>query len=209
MARPRASAWLAQPLYIVTELLAAGESRVPYSLVDQTISDLGATTCTSIDYPYGPVAVCSPWHLLVNGGLVLFGALLALGAVLLRPVLPRRRLALAATVAWVVAGLSSVATGLVPLDRDLTLHALVALPALLAQPTALRLLAGSLGRATPRTARLTALVGLASVVGLVAFLVTSTSPRLGGLWERLAFWPTYLWLPVVAVVRLGRSARHR
>ncbi|GAA1854054.1 hypothetical protein GCM10009714_39030 [Microlunatus capsulatus] len=198
-------AWLVQPLYVVAELVTAAGSTAPYSLADQTISDLGATTCTSVGYPYGAVAVCSPRHLLLNGSLVLFGALLALGAVLLHRSLPRRRSARAATVAWVVVGLSSAATGLVPLDRDLTLHALVALPGLLASPVALLLLGGALRSIAPRTAVLTAAAGLLSAVGAVAFLATASSPELGGVRERVAFWPSYLWVPVVAVV----LRRHR
>jgi hypothetical membrane protein len=199
-----AVAWIVQPLYLVAELVAAWGSTAPYSMLDQTISDLGATQCTTIAYPYGDVAVCSPWHPLVNGSFVVFGVLLAVGAVLLRGSLPRPRLAAASTVAWVVAGLSSVATGLVPVDQDLELHALVALPSLVALPLALLLLAASLRAAVPRLGVATAVVGLVSLAGSVVFLLTATSPDLGGLWERLAFWPSYLWVPVVAVVILRR-----
>lgn len=200
-----ASAWLVQPLYIAAELAAAAASSAPYSALDQTISDLGATSCTSIDYPYGPVDVCSPWHPLVNTSFVVFGVLLALGALLLRRFLPRPRLAMASTALWVIAGLSSVATGFVPVDRDLAGHSLVALPSLVAMPIALVLLAAGLGRTSRRLAAATATVGLASLAGSVIFLATSMSPELGGVWERLSFWPTYLWLPVVATVLLRRN----
>ncbi|MFC4556544.1 DUF998 domain-containing protein [Georgenia faecalis] len=204
-----ASAWLVQPLYVVAELVAAARSSAPYSLLDQTISDLGATTCTSIDYPYGAVEVCSPLHALVNGSFIVFGLLLAVGAVLLRRFLPRPRLAAASTVAWVVAGLSSVATGFVPVDRDLDLHSVAALPSLFAMPIALLLLAGCLRRMAPGLGTATAVVGLASLAGSVVFLVTATSPELGGVWERLGFWPSYLWLPVVALVLLRRARASR
>lgn len=189
-----------QPLYIVAELVAAGGSIAPYSLVDQTMSDLGATTCTSVEYPYGPVELCSPWHPLLNGSLVVSGVLLLVGAVLLHGFLPRRRSTTASTVAWVVAGLSSVATGLVPVDHDLALHSLVALPSLLAMPIGLLLLAASLRRTIPWVAGTAAALGLASLAGAVVFVVTAASPELGGVWERLGFWPSYLCLPVVALV---------
>lgn len=203
-----AAAWLVQPLYVVAEVVAAAASTAPYSVLDQTISDLGATTCTEVEYPYGPVEVCSPAHLFVDGGLVLSGVLLAVGAVLLaRTVLPRRRSTTAATVAWGVAGASAVATGLVPVDRDLVLHSVVALPALVAQPVALLLLGASLRGWSARLALPTVLVGVVSVVGAVAFLVTATEPALTGFWERLGFWPTYLWLPVVAAALLARARR--
>jgi hypothetical membrane protein len=136
-ARAGALMWVVQPLYIVCELVAAAAATAPYSLVDNTISDLGATTCTTIAYPYGDVAVCSPLNLVVNGAFVVFGVLMALGALLLRSWLPQGAAATTAVVLWVITGLSSIATGLVPLDRNLDLHSLVALPALVAQPLAL------------------------------------------------------------------------
>lgn len=109
--------WLVQPLYLVLELAAVAAFRAPYSLLANTISDLGSTTCTTIAYPLGPVPVCSPAHGLVNAAFVVFGLLTGVGAVLLRPRLPPGRLVAAATVLWVVAGVSSVATGLVPLTK--------------------------------------------------------------------------------------------
>jgi hypothetical membrane protein len=68
----------------------------------------------------------------MNGSFMAFGVLLAGGAVLLaRPLGP-----------WVaglltVSGLSSVATGLAPLDQDATLHGIAAAPLFVAQPIAL------------------------------------------------------------------------
>ena len=51
------------------------------------------------------------------------------------------------------------------------------------------------------------LVGIVSLAGSVVFVLTATSPDLGGLWERVGFWPTYLWLPVVAAALLRRGQR--
>ena len=82
---------MVQPLFVVTELLALAAVVGPYSLVDNTISDLGATACTDIAYPRGPVPVCSPRHGLVNAGFVVGGLLLVVGAVAVRRLLPRRR----------------------------------------------------------------------------------------------------------------------
>jgi hypothetical membrane protein len=204
--------WVVQPLYIVCELVVAAAAIAPYSLVDNTISDLGATTCTTIGYPYGDVAVCSPLNLVVNGAFVVFGVLMALGALLLRAWLPQGAAATTAVVLWVITGLSSTATGLVPLDRDLDLHSLVALPALITQSLALLVSAYVLRhRRGPSRAALAA--GALSLVGLVAFLARTGSAELGGLFERLAFWPGYLWLPVLALVvlreRHGQGDRHQ
>ncbi|MGC4807469.1 DUF998 domain-containing protein [Micromonospora sp. DT233] len=192
--------WLVQPLYIVCELIAAAAATA-YSLPDNTISDLGATTCTTIAYPYGDIPVCSPLHLLVNGAFVVFGLLMAVGAVLLRGWLPRGAAATTAVVLWVVAGLSAVATGLVPLDKDLDLHVLVALPAFVAQPLALLVTAYAVRR--HRGLSLTALAaGALSLVGLVVFVVRTNEGELGGLFERLALWPGYVWPLLLAVIVL-------
>jgi hypothetical membrane protein len=193
--------WLVQPLYILCELVAAAAATAPYSLMNNTISDLGATTCTTIAYPYGDIPVCSPLHALVNGAFVLFGLLMALGAVLLRGWLPRGAAATTVVVLWVITGLSSIATGLVPLDRDLGLHTIVALPAFVTQSLALLLTAHVL-RHRPGQWRSALLAGVLSIVGLVVFLARTGSADLGGLFERLALWPGYLWLPVLAVAVL-------
>ncbi|MER7169696.1 DUF998 domain-containing protein, partial [Micromonospora sp. NPDC000207] len=111
-------AWLVQPLYLVAEIVTATAVGVPYSFVDNTISDLGASACTTVAYPFGDVAVCSPWHLVLNTAFVVTGVLMVVGALLVRhPVAGGWVRWL-----WVVAGLSSVGTGLVPLDRDLDLQ---------------------------------------------------------------------------------------
>jgi hypothetical membrane protein len=191
-----------QPLFVLTELLALAAFVGPYSLVDNTISDLGATACTDIAYPRGPVPVCSPWHALVNAGFVASGLLLVVGALAARRLLPRRRLSNVAVVGWAVGGLSSVATGLVPLDRDLELHVLVSSPVFLAQPVA-TLLTGRLVREThPRLGRAAVVLGL---IGLAAGLLVFAwleAPALG-LLERVALWPGYV-LPCLLALALRR-----
>lgn len=87
---------------------------------------------------------------MMNGSFIGFGALLVVGAVLLsRPLGP--------LVPWVtglllVSGLSSVATGLAPLDQDATLHAIAAAPLFVAQPVALIVLGARLRSDRPRLA---------------------------------------------------------
>src|SRR5699024_2641550 len=120
--------------YILAELLTVAAVTAPYSLLNNTISDLGATTCTTIDYTVGPVFVCSPWHLLVNDAFIVFGVLMVLGVYLVRGWFQPGSVVIAAVVLWIVAGLSSIGTGLAPLDQALAVHAVVSLPVVLAQP---------------------------------------------------------------------------
>lgn len=198
-----------QAIYPVIELAVAVKVTAPYSMVDNTISDLAATMCTSIDYPYGPVVVCSPWHPLMNSSFLVFGLLLALGGLLLRRWLGSGSLAAVSVVLWVVSGLSSIATGLVPLDQDLGLHALVSWPVFLAQPVAVLTTALALRRRHRSVALSGMAVGVVSLVAAAGFLATTADAQHGGLLERLALWPSYLWLPILAAAVFRDPARAR
>lgn len=106
---------------------------------------------------------------------------------------------------WVVAGLTSVGTGLVRLDQDLELHTLVTLPILVTQPLAL-ITVGLALRTRHLLAWSTSTAGIVSLAGSGAFLALE-SADLGGLFERMVLWPAVLWAPVVAVavMRARRS----
>lgn len=183
-----------QPLYLLAELVAAAAVTVPYSLVSNTISDLGAVTCTEIGYPYGPVPVCSPLHALVNGAFIVFGLLLAVAAILWRGNPGRRGWGTAAVVCWVIAGLSSIGTGLTPLDQQLELHVLASTPVFLAQPVALVLTGIALRGHDRRLAISGIVLGVLTLIAAVAFFLTAGVTGAGGLLERLVLWPAYLWL---------------
>lgn len=199
--------WLVQPISIFAEFVTAARVSVRYSFMDNTISDLGASTCGAIDYPFGPVPACSPWHGLMNGSFIAFGLLLAVGALLLRRWLPRGGTATVSVLLWIVSGLSSIGTGLVPLDQDLVLHALVSLPVFVAQPLALITLGVALRRRRLGLAWSALTAGVISAAATVGFLATSDSPDLGGLLERLALWPGYLWVPALALAVLPQRRR--
>jgi hypothetical protein len=54
----------------------------PFSLLDNNISDLGASTCGPIAIGAYRAGVCSPWHPVMNATFVVSGLLTAPGAVL-------------------------------------------------------------------------------------------------------------------------------
>jgi len=199
---------LVQPLYILAELLTAAAATAPYSLVDNTISDLGATTCTTVGYGVGPVAVCSPSHPLVNGAFIVFGLFMTVGAVLVRNCFPRARVSAAALVLWVASGLSSIGTGLTPLDQALELHVLVSLPVFLTQPLAL-LWSGLALRGRRGLAGSALTLGAISLAAAVAFFAVPAGGEFSGLLERLALWPGYMWLLGLGVVALRDLPRLR
>lgn len=146
--------------------------------------------------------LCSPWHDVMNVGFIWFGVTLALGALLLGSRILPGRIGAAAVAVWCVSGLGSIGVGLVPVNENGSLHGLVALPVFLAQPTALLLAGLSLRALRPTLARATLGVAALSAVGVIGFaaiLMVDGSAALGAL-ERLALWPGYIWVGVIAVV---------
>jgi hypothetical membrane protein len=193
-ARWGAIALLVRPAYIATEVVAAAATTGGYSFLADSVSKLGEVGCSD--------AYCSPRHEVMNGSFVGFGVLLAGGAALLS-----RSLGPWATGLLVVSGLSSVATGLAPLDQDVTLHALAATPLFVAQPIALIVLGARLRDDQPRLARALLATGALTGAAAVGFVVTGDGPASGAL-ERLALWPVLLGLAGYAWTRLARRA-HR
>jgi hypothetical membrane protein len=185
-----AALWLLRPLYVVIELVVVAATG-GHHLVDDTVSDLGAAGC-------GP-NFCSPRHELMNTTFVGVGLLLAIGAVLLAP-----RLGQVVTVLLVVAGLSSVATGFVPVDEDPGLHALVAAPLFVCQPLALLLLGRALRPAHPWVAAALVVIGLVAAAGAVGFVLGADGV---GVLERLALWPVLGALAAAGVVLARQTAQ--
>lgn len=203
-------ALLSQPLVILAQLVVATRWELPYDLTRNTISDLGVVGCGTIEAAGGPVEACSPWHAGMNAAFVVIGVLLSLGAVLAaRAVVrgPRPVLAGAGMGLLVVAGLSSAAVGLVPLDVDGGLHALVATPVFLTQPAALLVLgAVALARGRRWFGPVVLGCGLVATGGSIAFGVSLVTGDVGGLYERVALWPCQVGVAALGwdVLRAGR-----
>lgn len=175
VARWGALALLVRPAYIATEFVVAAATKGGYSFFSDSVSKLGEIGCS--------VAYCSPRHGLMNGSFMTFGALLTGGAALLvRPLGPW------VTGLLVVSGLSSVATGLAPLDQDATLHAVAATPLFVAQPLALILLGARLRKDRPRLAWPLLVTGAVTAAAALGFILSGQDALSGG-FERLALWP--------------------
>lgn len=188
----RRAAWGAgllalRPAYVGLELVVAAGTTGDYSLVRDTVSDLGALGCLA-DF-------CSPRHDLMNGTFVGIGLLLAAGAVLLAP-----RFGRVVTLLLVVAGLSSVATGLAPIDQGTTAHALAASPLFVCQPLALVLLGRELRGESPRLASGLVATGVVTAVAAAGFVLSGESGAAGA-WERVALWPVLFALAAAGVAR--------
>lgn len=175
-ARLGAFALLARPTYIATEFVTAAATTGGYSFAADSVSKLGEIGCA--------VAYCSPRHELMNGSFIGYGALLAGGAAL-----SVRTLGPLATGLLVVSGLSSMATGLAPLDQDATLHAIAATPLFVAQPIALFALGHRLKHSKPRLAKALAATGAVTAAAAVGFILSGEESAASGALERLALWP--------------------
>ena len=190
-AAERWGAWalLVRPAYVATELVVAAGVSGGYSFSADSVSRLGEVGCTAV--------YCSPRHDLMNGSFMAFGVLLAGGAALLaRPLGPW------VTGLLVVSGLSSVATGLAPLDQDATRHALAATPLFVAQPIALIVLGARLRQDQPRLARALLATGVVTAGAAVTFVVGGGP--VSGAAERLALWPVIAGLAGFAWTRTSR-----
>jgi hypothetical membrane protein len=170
-----ALALLVRPTYVATEWVTARATTGGYGFVADSVSRLGEVGC-SVDY-------CSPRHAVMNGSFIVFGGLLAGGAALLA-----RRFGPWATALLVVSGVSSIATGLAPLDRDATLHAVAATPLFVSQPVALVVLGLRMRAERPRLGRALVATGAVTAVAAVGFVLSDEGQAAGAL-ERLALWP--------------------
>lgn len=184
---------LVRPAYIPTEFVVAAATTGGYSFLSDSVSRLGEVGCSA--------AYCSPRHEMMNGSFVVFGVFLAGGAVLLS-----RPLGMWVTGLLVVSGLSSVATGLAPLDEDATVHAIAAAPLFVAQPVALVVLGSRLRKDRPRLARALVATGAVTGTAAVAFVLSGDGPSAGAL-ERLALWPVLVGLAGFAWTQLPRDGR--
>lgn len=191
----------------MAEVVIGLRASANYSFADNTISELGSTSCRMLDGATEPV--CSPWHVGMGITFVYFGLSLALGAVVLRKHRPAGPLATASLVLWVVSGCSSIAVGLVPVNLHPGLHAAVALWVFAAQPLALLLLGLSLLPGHRSLGAMTVAVGSLSAVGSIGFLALLGSPTDSGAFERLALWPGYLWVSVLAFAVLRHGGVER
>ncbi|MFZ0214939.1 MAG: DUF998 domain-containing protein [Candidatus Dormiibacterota bacterium] len=192
--------WMAVVQSFLVQGLVQARWTLPYSLVRDPISDLGATTCTPL--------VCSPWHALMNASFVALGLCMAAGALAAEwsspRVLPLSRVAAALLI---LSGAGVVVVGLVPENTSHLGHTIGAAAGIVFGNVGTLLTGLTLRRA--RGLPVAGGIGVgAGVVGLLATLLLAaiefhTVPSLQvieGLGERLAVYPI-----LVAVIVAGNA----
>jgi hypothetical membrane protein len=189
--------------YYLLQVLVAWVWKVPYSLTQNTISDLGNTACGM----YGSRFVCSPLHEAMNISFVVLGTLMVVGSILLYRGTQKSFVSLGGFSLILVAGLGALLVGLFPENTVSTLHIIGA---------GLSFVAGNVGllffgfvAGVSRSLRLCALIfGVVALCALVAFLTHQYfGIGIGGM-ERLVAYPQTIWLIVLAVCTLQNRHRH-
>ena len=185
----------AAALYFVVQIIAAWVFVPSYSLVSNSISDLGETSCGG----YGSPGMCSPrWWLMDYAGFLLLGLIMVIGSALLyhefTERVPReRRAAMFGFALMAVGGLGSILVGFFPENENRTMHIIGAFLAIAIGNVAILVLGVVL--TLPESMRRSMLIF--SSVALAALLCFASHKSFGigrGMMERIATYPVTIWL---------------
>jgi hypothetical membrane protein len=198
-----AIAWLLNIQYFLVQILVAATSTVPFSLRDNTISDLGNNVCG----PYGERYVCSPDHMLMNISFVIVGLTIILGGAIFMFAY-RNAWIRVGFLGLVVAGVGTIVVGLFPENTTGNYHALGASLPFFVGNISLIILGLSL-KIRRLAAVATAAAGAVSMCALVLFMTHHYGPLgLGGM-ERIVAYPQTIWMICYAAWQLINSIRKR
>lgn len=208
--------WIASALQLLVQVVVANAWPDGYSISHNTISDLGVTTCG----PYDPAGiqsrmVCSPHYEFFNASLIVMGALLVVGSVLLWDAWPRRRAGNAGLALVVLGGLGVAAVGLTPSDLLPALHGPAAFLQAAFQWLAMLVFAfaapASAGAIWKAIRAVSLVLFVISILGFTLFLLGSDGAVVLGIeWgiaERIAFDTLTLWSAAIGVLLLRAFRR--
>ena len=185
----------AAALYFLIQIIVAWVFIPSYSLVSNTISDLGETSCGG----YGSLTMCSPrWWLMDYGGFVLLGLIMVVGSALLyhefTDRVPReRRAAMLGFGLMALAGLGTILVGFFPENQNRTMHIIGAFLGIAIGNVAILVLGAAL--ILPESMRRSML--MFSTLALAALVCFASHRSFGigrGTMERLAAYPVTIWL---------------
>lgn len=181
--------WLLSIQYFIAQAAAALAWRQPYSLLHNTISDLGNTACGA----YGGRFICSPRHSLMNISFIVLGVTMLAGSGLVYHEFKKSRLSALGFTGMGLAGFGTILVGVFPENTVSVLHFLGALlPFFIGN-----LSIGLLGLALDIPKQLRAYSIVTSAVTLIALGLFLGHAYLGigvGGMERLTSYPQTIWL---------------
>lgn len=186
--------WIASLQYFVAQIVVGWVWKPPYSVIANTISDLGNTTCGL----YGKLQVCSPRHAVMNASFVLLGITMAVGSLLIYQEFSERGRGerVAAVVGFsgmAIAGLGTIMVGIFPENQTWNLHAVGAGLAIGVGNLAILVLGAALRLPSPLRRSMVAL----SLIALAALILFASHRDFGvgpGGMERIAAYPETIWL---------------
>jgi hypothetical membrane protein len=185
----------AAALYFVIQIIVAWVFIPSYSLVSNSISDLGESSCGG----YGSPPICSPrWWLMDYAGFLLLGLIMVIGSALLyhefTERVPReRRAAMFGFGLMALAGFGSILVGFFRENENRTMHIIGAFLAIAIGNVAILVLGAVL--TLPESMRRSML--MFSSLALAALLCFASHRYFGigrGIMERLAAYPVTIWL---------------
>ncbi len=182
-------------VYFIVQIIVAWVFIPGYSVVSDSISDLGETSCGG----YGSPALCSPrWWLMNYAGFILLGLVMVLGSALLYHEFtgrsPReRRAAMCGFGLVALGGVGSILVGLFPENENGRMHFVGAFLAIAIGNVAILVLGSVL--TLPKSLRRSML--MFSSIALVALFCFASHRSFGigrGSMERIAAYPVTIWL---------------
>jgi hypothetical membrane protein len=185
----------AAALYFLIQIIVAWVFTPGYSVVSNTISDLGVTSCGS----YGSPPICSPrWWVMDYGGFLLLGLVMMAGSALLYHEFtdraPReRRGAMFGFTLMAVAGLGAILVGFFPENNNRTMHIIGACLGIAIGNVAMFTL-GAVLTLPESMRRYMLMFSSLSLAALVCFASHKFFGIGAGTMERVAAYPVTIWL---------------
>ena len=186
--------WMVSLQYFIVMLAAALAWATPYSIIQNTISDLGNTACGV----YGGRYVCSPLHMLMNVSFVLLGLTMIAGSSLIYHEFSKSLGSKIGFGFMALAGLGTIMVGLFPENTISILHYTgAALPFLIGNIGILLL---GITLDLPVGFRIYTIITAAITLTALLLFITHNYLGLGqGGMERLTSYPQTLWLIALGV----------
>lgn len=175
--------------YFVIQVVVGLRFSPRYSLANNTISDLGNTSCSR----FSDRLVCSPLHVLMNGSFIVLGLTMMAGSYRLLGQYARSRGTTLGFGLFALGGLGAVLVGCFPENTVPALHGLGAALPFFSGNAGLVILGRSIGASQPVRA-LTLLTGTIALLALGVYVTGHYGPVGEGGLERVVAYPQTIWM---------------
>jgi hypothetical membrane protein len=196
--------WMVNVQYFIVQFIVASYFTPHYSLMLNTISDLGNTVCGI----HGALYVCSHKHWLMNASFILLGLTMITGSSLIYQAFKKSSGSFIGFCAITLAGVGVLLVGLFPENTVRLLHGTGAELVFICGNVGLVILGQALK--LPKVLRIYTL--LSGIMSLIALVLYTTNHYLGigvGGMERIVAYPQTIWLIVFGIYVSCMNIRKR